>query len=243
MSKTYEALKRAEALRAQERAQQTFDFSYPAPSIPLHGADDYYELRRALVGSAVGESVRTILVAGSLHGEGTSSVVCLLAKAIADGGRATSLLVDLNLRTPALWRLTNVSGQQGFMNIVGDGKRVDEVVQATELEGVSVVTAGTGRLNAIDVVDSQRTMEVLSGLPKLADVTLIDGPPITLYPDSRALAPMVDGVILVVEADVTPVGVVNKASEIIRETGANLLGVVLNKTRDYVPESLARIIG
>ena len=70
MSKTYEALKRAEALRAQERAQQTFDVGdHVTPSIPLHGADDYYELRRALMGSAVGDSVRSVLVVSSVHGE------------------------------------------------------------------------------------------------------------------------------------------------------------------------------
>ena len=77
----------------------------------------------------------------------------------------------------------------------------------------------------------------------MADVVFIDGAPVTLYPDSRALAPIVDGVILVVEADVTPVGVASRAVDIIRETGANLVGVVLNKTRDYVPERIVRLLG
>ncbi len=243
MSKTYEALKRAEALRNQEQARQTFDVPWPTPSIPIRGADDYYELRRSLMGWAVGESVRTILVASPLHGEGASSVACVLARAIAEGGRLKVLLVDLHLRTPALWRLMNVPGQHGFLNLVADGKRVDEVVQTTDFEGVTLITAGTGRLNAIDVIDSPRTVDLVPGLAKLADVVLIDAPPITLYPDARALAPLSDGVILVVEADVCPVGVANKAAEIIRETGANLLGVVLNRTRSYVPERLARLIG
>jgi capsular exopolysaccharide synthesis family protein len=243
MSKTYEALKRAEALRAQERAAETFDVQYPTPTIPLHGADDFYELRRSLLGSAVGESVRTILVVSSLHGEGTSSVACLLARAIAKGGRSRALLVDLNLRTPALWRLMNVSGQAGFMNVVADGKRVDEVIQPTDLEGVAIVTAGSGRLSAVDVIDSPKTAEVVQGLSRLADVTFIDAPPVTLYPDARALAPLVDGVILVVEADATPVSVAARAADIIRETGANLLGVVLNKTRQYIPERIAAVVG
>ncbi len=243
MSKTYEALKRAEALRNQEAARQTFDVPWPTAAIPVEGADDYYELRRSLLGWEVGESVRTILVASPLHGEGASSVACVLAKAIAEGGRARSMLVDLNLRTPALWRLMNVPGQQGFMNIIADNKRVDEVTQTSDFDGVSVITAGTGRLNAIDVIDSPRTVDILPGLAKLADVVLIDVPPVTLYPDARALAPMVDGVILVIEADVSPVGVANKATEIIRETGANILGVVLNKTQNYIPERLARLIG
>lgn len=243
MSKTYEALRRAEALRAQERAQQSFDLPWPTPSIPLQGAEDYYELRRSLLGSAVGESVRTILVVSALHGEGTSSVASVLAKAVADAGRAHALLVDLNLRTPALWRLMNVTGQHGFMNVIGDTKRVDEVIQPTEFDGVSVITAGTGRLNAVDVIDHERTAEIVPGLSKLADVVFIDGPPISIYPDSRALAPMADGVILVVEADITPVSVATKATEIIRESGAQLLGAVLNKTRNYMPDRLSTLMG
>jgi capsular exopolysaccharide synthesis family protein len=243
MSKTYEALKRAEALRAQERAAETFDAQYPTPTVPLQGADDFYELRRALLGSAVGESVRTILVVSSLHGEGTSSVACLLARAIAEGGRSRALLVDLNLRTPALWRLMNVSGQAGFMNVVAEGRRIDEVIQPTDLEGVAIVTAGSGRLNAVDVIDSPKTAELVGDLARLADVTFIDAPPVTLYPDARALAPLVDGVILVVEADATPVSVAARAADIVRETGANLLGVVLNKTRQYIPDRLAAVVG
>ena len=243
MSKTYEALKRAEALRAQERANETFDMPWPTPSIPLHGADDYYELRRSLQGSAVGDTLRTVLVVSALHGEGASSVSCVLAKAMADAGRASAMLVDLNLRTPALWRLMNVNGQQGFMNIIGDNKRVEQVAQTTDFDGVSVIAAGTSRLNAVDVVDSEETLRVVGGLSKMADVVFIGGAPVTLYPESRALAPIVDGVILVVEADVTPVGVASRAVDIIRETGANLVGVVLNKTRDYVPERIVRLLG
>ncbi len=243
MSKTYEALKRAEALRAQERATETFEVPSPTPTIPMHGADDYYELRRSLLGSAVGESVKTILVVSSLHGEGASSVACLLARAVAEGGRSRALLVDLNLRTPALWRLMNVSGQSGFMNVIAENRRVDEVIQPTDLEGVAIVTAGSGRVSAVEIIDNPKTAEVVASLSHLADVTFIDAPPVSLYPDARALAPLVDGVILVVEADVTPVNVAARAAEIIRETGANLLGVVLNKTRPYIPERIASVLG
>lgn len=243
MSKTYEALKRAEALRAQERAAQTFDVDHGTPSIPLHGADDYYELRRALLGSAVGDTVRSVLVVSALHGEGSSSVACLLARAIVGGGRTRALLVDVNLRTPALWRLMNAQSQAGFMNVIAEDRRLDEVIQATEIEGVTLVTAGNGRLSAVEVIDNPRTPEVVEGFARLADVTFIDAPPVTLYPDARALAPLVDGVILVIEADATPVSVAARATEILRESGANILGVVLNKTRQYIPERLSAAIG
>ena len=240
MSKTYEALKRAESLRARDVGEAV---GIPNPPLPVNGTDDYYELRRRLFGSAVGDTIKSILVVSALHGEGTSGVACLLAKAMADRGRSHVMLVGLNLRTPSLWRQMQVKGREGFVNMVAEGKDVSEVIQESSVPGVSVVTAGSGRLNAIDVIDNERTLEVVSTMAEHAEITFLDAPPVTLYPDARALAPLMDGVVLVIEADMTPVSVAARASQMIRETGANLIGVVLNKRRDYIPERVSRLIG
>lgn len=245
MSKTYEALKRAEASRTkqQESAQSNQAQEAPLGELPVSGADDYYELRRRLIGSAVGDAIKTVLVVSALHGEGASSVACLLGRAMADRGRSRSLLVDLNLRTPSLWRMLAAKQRQGLTSVVSGERSLSDVVQATPHEGVSLVTAGNGYANAIDVIDNAKTLEMVSDLGRHADVVFIDAAPVTLYPDARALAPLVDGVVLVVEADVTPVAVANRAVELIRDTGANLLGVVLNKRRDYIPDRVLQFVG
>jgi capsular exopolysaccharide synthesis family protein len=245
MSKTYEALKRAEALRAkQQDAPQQGHAPEPILSeLPVSGADDFYELRRRLIGSAVGDAIKTVLVVSALHGEGASSIACLLGRAMADRGRAKTLLVDLNLRTPSLWRMLGARQRQGLTSVVGGQRPLTDVVQATPHEGVSLVTAGNGYANAIDVIDNTKTLELVAELGRHADVVFIDAAPVTLYPDARALAPLVDGVILVVEADVTPVAVANRAVELIRDTGANLLGVVPNKRRDYIPDRVLQLVG
>jgi capsular exopolysaccharide synthesis family protein len=243
MSKTYEALKRAEALRAKKRTAEPEVAEQPLPHAPVGGSDDYYELRRRLIGAAVGDTVKTILVVSPLHGEGASSVACLLSRAMAERGRAKTLLVDLNLRTPSLSRLMNAKGHNGFTSMVAESRALDDVSQGTEIDTLKVVTAGNGYVDPIDVIDNRRTLEIVGDLGNHADVVFIDCAPVTLYPDARALAPIVDGVILVVEADVTPVSVANRAVELIRDTGANVLGVVLNKRRDYIPERLLQLIG
>jgi capsular exopolysaccharide synthesis family protein len=244
MSKTYEALKRAEALRAGQQAEAAPAATVPpAAELPVGGADDLYELRRRLIGSAVGDAVRTVLVVSALHGEGASSTACLLARAMADRGRARALLVDLNLRTPSLSRMLKAHGKDGISSIVDGARTIEDVAQTTPYDGVRVVTAGNGYAHAIDIIDNPRTLETIGDLGRHADVAFIDVAPVTLYPDARAIAPLVDGVVLVVEADVTPVAVANRAVEIIRDTGANLLGVVLNKQRDYIPERVLQLVG
>jgi capsular exopolysaccharide synthesis family protein len=246
MSKTYEALKRAEALRAKKRTTEPAGDATPATEehhLPAGGSDDYYELRRRLIGAAVGDSVKTVLVVSPLHGEGASSVACLLARAMSERSRSKTLLVDLNLRTPSLWRLMQAKGRDGFTSVIAESRTLPEVMQETDAETLHVITAGNGYVDPIDVIDNRRTLEIVSELGRHADVVFIDCAPITLYPDARALAPIVDGVILVVEADVTPVSVASRAVELVRDTGANVLGVVLNKRRDYIPDRLLQLIG
>jgi Mrp family chromosome partitioning ATPase len=112
---------------------------------------------------------------------------------------------------------------------------------ATRLEplNLSVITAGTGaRLDAnIEIV------EVLVGrLQSQFDFIIIDGPPVNSYADASVLATKVDGVILVVEADRTPVGEAEAAKRQLDRVGARILGLVLNRRRSYIPAFLESVL-
>ena len=146
----------------------------PELHVGATGADDYYELRRRLIGAAVGDTVKTVLVASAMPGEGASSVACLLARAMAERGRAKTLLVDLNLRTPALGRMLHAAKPDGFATILADGRSLADVIQPTEIESLSVVTAGSGYVDPIDIIDNRRTLEMVSQLASYADVSFID---------------------------------------------------------------------
>ena len=139
--------------------------------------------------------------------------------------------------------IINSGPQVTIASVVSGERSLPDVAQDTPYEGLKVITTGNGYANAIDVIDDARTMAMVSDLGHQSEVVFIDAAPVTLYPDARALAPLVDGVILVVEADVTPVAVANRAVELIRDTGANLLGVVLNKRRDYIPDRVLQLVG
>ena len=56
--------------------------------------------------------------------------------------------------------------------------------------------------------------------------------------DGLAVASKVDGVILVVEAEKTRWQTVRKVKDSISRVGGNILGVVLNKRRYYIPQSI-----
>ncbi|MFQ5477320.1 MAG: CpsD/CapB family tyrosine-protein kinase [Candidatus Binatia bacterium] len=242
MSRTYDALKRAESLRAGKGAGSQLDSSPAVGGGYLGSPDEYYELRRSMSAISIGNEVKTVMVAASLHGEGASSVAYLLARALSEEGRSKVLLVDMNMRTPALWRMTQVADYTGLMNVAAGEKAVEEVIQPTSVQGLSVITAGSGGMKPIDVVEYVRTSEAGSALTSLADVVFLDAPPVALYPDALAIAPMVDGVVMVVEADATPVSVAARTVELVKSGGSEVLGVVLNKRHDYIPARIAELI-
>ena len=71
-----------------------------------------------------------------------------------------------------------------------------------------------------------------------ADLIILDTPPVLASPLSQALAPTVDGVILVVEAERTRSDVAQAAKQALAGGGANILGVVLNKRPLHVPRTI-----
>ena len=71
---------------------------------------------------------------------------------------------------------------------------------------------------------------------------IIDLPPVNRYADASILAPKVDGVILVVEADRTPVVDAESAKKSLDRVGARIFGVVLNRRRSYVPAAVQALL-
>jgi Mrp family chromosome partitioning ATPase len=85
-------------------------------------------------------------------------------------------------------------------------------------------------------LESERGLSLLQALSTNFDYTLIDCPAINTSSDAAMLAPDVDGVVLVVEADRTKRDQIFRARQTIEMAQGNLMGLVLNRRRHVVPE-------
>ena len=74
----------------------------------------------------------------------------------------------------------------------------------------------------------------------LYDWVIIDGPPVTTYPDVGSIAAAVSGAILVIEAESTRQEVVEEAKRVLDVSGVDLLGAVLNRRRYHIPGFIYR---
>jgi non-specific protein-tyrosine kinase len=240
LSKIYEALKKAEQDR--ERAQ-------PSPAVPVAartsaergtGADeDYQKLRASLVSIAVPSGLHTVLVTAPNHAEGATTVSVGLASALAKERESRVLLVEANLRTPCISNIVPLTTDIGLADCAAGRVTAEALVARVEGLNFSVIGAGTP---PADMVDLEIVDELLHRLRAQFDFIVIDGPPVNSYADSSVLATKVDGVILVVEADRTPVADAETAKRQLSKVGARILGVVLNRRRSYIPAFLESLL-
>ena len=75
-------------------------------------------------------------------------------------------------------------------------------------------------------------------LGEQADLIVLDSPPVLGSSLALSLAPTVDGVVLLVEAERTRTAVAAAARDALQAAGAEVIGVVLNHRRFHVPKAI-----
>ncbi|MBI3796740.1 MAG: CpsD/CapB family tyrosine-protein kinase [Deltaproteobacteria bacterium] len=252
MSKTFEALKKAEA-------EKTTDWQSPARAAVIateQGALDlpleveasallgYQKIRTWLTNPASqGQgTIQTVMVVACHSGTGNTTTAALLASTLAQGKKSQSrvLIIDGNFRTPSLNFVFNVSNNGGFSETVSNGMLFDVNIQPTNRPNLFVLTSGQVSLVPAEVFEGESIDHLLAQLKQKFNFIIFDAAPALEFPDSYALAPKVDGIILVVESEKTLVVDAQRAKRDLERAGGRILGVVLNRHKDYTPVTLRK---
>ena len=177
---------------------------------------------------------KLILVTSAIPSEGKSLISANLAYSCANHGRKT-ILVDFDLRRPGLHKFCNLENSKGLLSLVNDVGKPDQDVQNCISESLTEVhpnlfllPSGGKTRAATEMLEQNDFSTVIDLLRRNAEVIIIDSPPIGLFPDSLAIARKVDEVLFVTRYGKVSRKIVKTLIESINDTGANLLGVVLN---------------
>lgn len=227
-------------------------------------AEAYRTLRVNLEFAKDGTRPRNVVVTSPGTREGKSTTAANLGVAFAEAGRRT-VLVSADLRRPRLNEFMGVGREPGLTNLlrgqhrggawlhsvgpnlwfVPSGStqgRPESLLSAVGLEGLFDRLNG-GVLRVVGGVRRSRKSADDAGAPprarKTSDVVILDMPPILRAAEVAAVAPAVDGVLLVIQAGVTRRVAASRAAEQVRKVGGRVLGVVLVGTRPeegYEPE-------
>ncbi|MCX7597276.1 MAG: polysaccharide biosynthesis tyrosine autokinase, partial [Armatimonadetes bacterium] len=169
---------------------------------------------------------KALLVTSALANEGKTLTLANIATAYAQAGQSV-LVVDTDLRRPALHKLLGVSNDRGLTNAVVGEVPVEEVIYETRVPGLRLVPSGPLPPNPAELLESEAARAVLQKLADSADVVFFDTPPCLVISDAAVLAPLVDHVVLVLHSGQVTARELRQAKETLEAGRASILGVVL----------------
>lgn len=195
-------------------------------------AGEFYKIvRNGIMFSKAGGSPRSIMITSAHPGEGKTVTAINIASAFAQiGGRV--LLVDTDLRRPRCHALLQLQLHQGLTEVLVGKGDLDEVIQATKVRGLYLLSAGTLPPNPGELLASEEMKALVGRMLTEFEYVFLDATPILPVSDPVGLGRMIDGV-LIVAARNTSKRLVWEACERISHAGAKILGVVLNRVESY----------
>jgi non-specific protein-tyrosine kinase len=192
-------------------------------------AEAYRVLRTNVDFARVGVAGNVFLITSSNQGEGKTTTSSNLAVMIAESGRQV-IAIDSDLRRPSLHKMFGVPNAQGLTNLLLQGDpKIESALQPTRFPNLRVLTSGPIPPNPSELLASDKMRLVLDRIRGMADLVILDSPPILAVTDPTVLSTRVDGVILVVDAGKTRGEALARSKETITRGGARVLGVVLNR--------------
>ncbi|WP_394216118.1 polysaccharide biosynthesis tyrosine autokinase [Brachybacterium vulturis] len=191
-------------------------------------AEAYRDLRTNLQFIGLTTDDRSILVTSSMPGEGKSSSAINLAHVLAQSGSRV-LLVDADLRRPALAKHLSLEGNAGLTTVLIGESSIADVAQPLDTEGLDVLTSGPIPPNPSELLGSQRMQTVLADALAAYDFVVVDSPPLFAVTDAAILSQIVGGTIIVARSDLVKKHQLGRALEKLEGVDARLLGVILNR--------------
>jgi len=261
VSKMFDSLRRAEAARKRKLDQQSPEPDRPtidpspelepvSPLADVSQLDGFPEgflrelgiLKNSLESTLDKTGKRSLMFVSSTRGEGASTIAASFAHLMSLQSHQKVLLVELNARNPSLYWKFGLNSQWGVTHYMSGGATLDSVVQHSPKGSFDVVHVGeTDPVKVQLHLDRTFAMFMQSAMQRY-DTVMIDAPPVIGSPESPPISAFVDGVVLVVQAGKTKREIVQRSLDMIGQFDGNVLGLVLNRKKYYIPDFIYRRI-
>jgi len=202
--------------------------------------DSIDSVRTILMHDATSKRRQVVLVTSASTMEGRTTVASQLAASLARAGRRT-LLVDGDLRRPALHALFDLPLEDGLCEVLRAEVDVADVIRPTHAEGLWVLTAGYCDVDAIHALATEQMQPVFEKLRGEYDFIIVDGAPVIGMSDALIFGQYSDGAIISVRRDHSQMPKIHQAAELLRGVGIRVLGAVVNGVSGKADDRITQI--
>ena len=183
---------------------------------------------------------KAVMFAAIDSGNGCSRMCAITAQLLAENVSGSVCLMEGNFRTPSLPGLFGGGNHYGLADSLRERGAIRSFAKQTDRENLWLLSSGSHGDESLNLLNCDRMKERVSELRKEFSFVLIDAPPLNTYADALVLGRLVDGVVLVLEANATRREVALRIAESLRSAKINLLAAVLNKRTFPIPSALYR---
>ena len=203
-------------------------------------ADHYQTLVNRLLplDGTKGTELHSVGITSSGLSEGVSTVAAELAITAASLSNQPVLLLDMN---------TTDAGRAGTLRAWRQ-LGIFDAGTATDADSSGIIHSRYKNLSLLSCRDAEqlkplpfdrpRMVQLLRNLNEEYSLVIVDLPPATDSSVALAMAGLLAGVVLVIEAEQTRFESAQRATRSLQQAQANLLGVILNKRPQHIPEWL-----
>jgi protein-tyrosine kinase len=191
--------------------------------------DQYRVLRTQVLQRTRPKGWNTVMITSARPGEGKTVTAINLAVTFAKEFNQTALLVDCDLKNQRIADYLGLPSSLGLVDYLVYDQPMQDLIVWPGIDKLTLISGGRTIQDSTELLGSPRMAELVQEMKNRYDdrYVFFDVPPLLDVADAIAFAPMVDGVLMVVEAGKTAARDIKRAAELIPEE--KFLGFVLNR--------------
>jgi capsular exopolysaccharide synthesis family protein len=190
---------------------------------------NFRRLQVSLSGLQRNNMCKVMLFTSSQQQEGKSTIALNTAITLCSDKKAKVAIVDCDFRKPSLDKLLGFSPEKGLSDhLLGEADFKDICFDGL-FPNLVLIPAGNKPSNTFELFSSEGMRQVVSCLREKCDYVIIDSPPVLAFPDTVILAPMTDGVVFVVNGEITKKKIAKRAVETLKD--CKIAGFVMNMSK------------
>lgn len=190
-------------------------------------AEQYKVLRTNLYSLSPQAPLKTIMITSTQSQEGKTITACNLAFTLSLDAEKKIILIDSDLRRPAVHRMFGLQRKPGFSDVLGDKADVRHFLEKPARENLYIIPSGAIAAQPSELLSSTKIRDIIEKLKSKFNYIIFDTPPVINVTDASILGSICDGVILVVRYGVTPKDMIEEAFTMLHHAQAKPKACIL----------------
>ena len=198
-------------------------------------ADIFRVLRTNVIRQLRENNWNSFAITSATVGAGKTFISLNLAIAIAMEGNQSVLLVDADLKRPAVGNYLDLQLEAGLFDYLNGDIFLEDILINPGIERLVILPGRNSNTNTSELISSRKMVDLIKEIKSRYEsrIIIFDLPPLFAADDALLFMPHIDAALLVVEDGKNTSDELQHSMHILEQT--NLLGLVVNKSRQPVP--------